>query len=233
MALPSPSASSGPGSAPSISSVVPETPGEVVATVPATVVAGMLVASVSLPDAPGRYRLRTTVHDSGGIALDATTEERIASLAVRVSPPVSVAFGVSGDLIVAAGSRTILPVRVANDGARPWSEPSSSAGGSGTQAESDPPSLVMAMWVAVGAGVDTSGLLTAAEVRLRPGEEATIELPLIAPDHPGRFLVLLDLMSPTFGSLATAGVIPTPIRVEVVAAPNPGPGPRPPGLIGR
>ena len=82
----------------------------------------MLVATVSLPVAPGRYRLRTTVHDAGGSALDATTQARIAPLVVRVSPPVSVAFGVAGNLSLTAGTRMNLPVRVANDGARPWFE---------------------------------------------------------------------------------------------------------------
>ena len=83
----------------------------------------------------------------------------------------------------------------------------------------------MATWVAIGAGVDTSGLLTATQVRLAPGAETTVELPLLAPDQPGSYLVLLDLMSPTYGSLAAAGVNPTIIRVQVIAAaPTPGPG---------
>jgi hypothetical protein len=204
---------------------MPEVVGDVVTTSATKVGPDSLVATVDLPAAPGRYRLVTTVHDADGVAYDAATQALVASLIVRVSPPVSVAFGVSPQLRLVAGESTTVAVRVANDGAVPWTAPTAGQAPKGLFVPPDRASLVMAGWLAIGVGVDTSGNLTAAEVELLPGEETVVQLPLVAPDVPGTYLVLLDLFTPGYGSLDAAGLQPVTIRVVVEPAPPTSPGP--------
>ncbi len=108
--------------APPIDLVAPEVVGSVVTSVPATIRGGRLVVTVDLPAAAGAYRLVTTVHAPGGVAYDAATQALVPALAVRVSRPLSAAYGVVPTVEVAAGGSIRLPVRVANDGSEPWAD---------------------------------------------------------------------------------------------------------------
>jgi hypothetical protein len=49
-----------------------------------------------------------------------------------------------------------------------------------------------------------------------PGETKVIRIHLTAPDEPGDFLLILDVDSPGIGALASQGVTPGLVRVEVV-----------------
>ncbi|HSL32237.1 MAG TPA: hypothetical protein VK871_01230, partial [Candidatus Limnocylindrales bacterium] len=65
---------------------------------------------------------------------------------------------------------------------------------------------------------DTTAVLPAG---LAPGASASVVLRLTAPDVPGDYLVLLDVITPRSGSLAAAGVAPGIVRVTVEPAAPP------------
>lgn len=176
-----------------------------------------MTAALALPATPGLYRLVTTIHDASGVAFDAPTQALIPGLIVRVSPMVSVAFGVVTDLRLRAGTQTTLAVRVANDGRQPWADDPGAPGAFTDPAETayQMAPLVMAHWVAIGAAVDTSTNLTAVAARVAPGSESIVALPFDVPIQPGSYLVVVDLLSPIYGPLSANGSPTTVIRVLV------------------
>ncbi len=220
------------GAAPPIDLVAPEVVSSVVTSVPATVRGGRLVVTVDLPTAAGAYRLVTTVHAPGGVAYDAATQALVPALAVRVSRPLSAAYGVAATFEVAAGGSIRLPVRVANDGSEPWADrpilgedlvdPS--------LATVYPTARLVARWLPLGIGAAVAPVTPTVSVsaRVDPGTQTSVELVLVAPTVPGDYLLLLDIDSPLHGSLAAAGVPPAQVRVTVGPAPTPVPRPVPP-----
>jgi hypothetical protein len=219
------------GAAPPIDLVAPEVVSTVVTSVPATIRGGRLVVTVDLPAAAGAYRLVTTVHAPGGVAYDAATQALVPALAVRVSRPLSVAYGVVPTIEVETGGSIRLPVRVANDGSEPWADrpilgedlvdPS--------VVTIHPTARLVARWLplGIGAAVAPETPTVSASARVDPGAQTTVELALIAPTVPGDYLLLLDIDSPLHGSLAAAGVPPAQVRVTVGSAPTPAPRPVP------
>ncbi len=226
--------SAGPPSPPAIDLVVPETTTAVVTPVPARLIRGRLTVTVDLPAAPGRYRLVTTIHGADGVAFDAPSQELIPALSVKVSPPLSVAYGVVPALSLATGSTIELPVRLANDGAMAWADPPIA-----TDAIREPRSTdgagpqLVANWLPLGVDTGRTGDAAMANApRLAPGQEATVDLRLIAPSLAGEYLLVIDLLSPLHGSLAAAGAPPASVRITVYPAPPPRPVPgRGPGPV--
>ena len=225
-----PSPTPGPGSAepPEIALVAPEVVGSVVTPARAVLVRGRLVVNLRLPAASGIYRLVTTVHGADGVAFDAGTQVLIPALAVRVSGPLSAAYGVARSLVVEAGAGLALPVRVANDGALPWaSRPDPVALTEElidpSVARTHPSARLVARWVPL-ASVDPSAAVdggVAAAAQPDPGAEVSVVLHLTAPTTPGAYLLVLDVDSPLHGSLAAAGVAPGEVRVTVAPAVTP------------
>jgi len=224
--VPSSSPTPGPTVAepPAIQSVAPEVSGGVVSPASAKLVRSRLRLSVALPAAPGLYRLVVTVHGSDGVAYDGATQALIPALSVRVSPRLSVAYGVTPALAVPAGGDFDLPVRVANDGAVAWAEPFDPTK---LPDELIDPSIVrdhpsarlVAHWLPL-AVVDPSdpGADRSAVAQPGPGSEVTVHLALSAPTAPGSYLLVLDVASPLHGSLAATGIAPGVVRVTVSAA---------------
>jgi hypothetical protein len=214
-------------SPPAIALVVPETPAGVVTTVPAKLVRGRLTVTLHLPAQPGRYRLVTTIHGADGAAFDAPSQQLIPALSVKVSPPLSVAYGVVPALSVAADSMVELPVRLANDGAMPWADsPVASEDVRGPRYAYTPGPLLVARWLPL--GLDATRIADPAIVnapRLSPGDEATVDLSIVVPSLAGEYLLVIDLRSPLHGSLAAAGAPPAAVRVSVYPAPTPRPEP--------
>jgi hypothetical protein len=76
-------------------------------------------------------------------------------------------------------------------------------------------------WVALGGGAimtispDVSTTLPAG---LAPNEATDAALDVNVPTVPGDYLLLLDVVTPDYGSLTAVGVAPTIVRVKVVAA---------------
>ena len=72
--------------------------------------------------------------------------------------------------------------------------------------------------MATGGGAQSFDPIVASVPRLAPGDQAQVDLALIAPQIPGEYLLVIDLVTPLDGSLAATGVAPAIVRV-VVAAP--------------
>jgi hypothetical protein len=202
---------------PQIEGAVAETPTQVVAPVEARVSGQKLRIRVSLPTAPGRYRLVTTIHDGGGVAYDPPTQSLIQSLIVRVTGPASVAYGVVPSITAQAGTTSRISIRIANDGRLAWADPLIDLADPvlGRPVVS-PVSLLVARWVPLDPGTAPEAApATTFAPGLAPGHQAVVSLELSAPTTPGAYLLLVDIVTPLHGSLAALGVPPAQIRVTV------------------
>jgi hypothetical protein len=194
-----------------------------------------LQLSVQLPSLAGTYRLVTTIHGADGIAFDAATQVLVPVMTVRVSRPLSAAYGVVSSLRLPAGAATILPVRVVNDGTLAWADPIPvpEAFIEPGLLRAHPRARLVGHWVSLGVGdrLDDPSDLTVA-IDIPPGREATLLLALIVPGAPGDYLLALDVNSPRHGSLAALGVPLGQVRVTVEPAATPigGPGTTPAGI---
>ncbi len=202
-----------PAEPPAIDLVAVEQPGDVVTSVPATWKDGGLKVAIDLPATPGRYRLTPTIHDAGDVALDAPTQALIAVLIVQVSQPVSVAYGLVSEVSATAGAAFTLPLRVANDGARPWSEPAQITTPWGGSVTHEQPSFII-RWLSLdGPNAEPASVIAAPA--LAPGDETIVSLRLTAPSRPGLYLLVIDLISPIHGLMAAAGSPVAEARVLV------------------
>ncbi len=215
---PGPTATPAPTDPPTIDLVAPEVQGSVVTTARARLLKGRLRVTVRLPMAPGSYRLVTTIHGSDGIAFDAATQVLVPALTVRVSRPLSAAYGVVPVLRLTAGVATILPVRVVNDGALTWADPAAVPEDliDPSVIRAHPAARLVGRWIplAVGQAGDAVGERTV-PIDAQPGSEVTVQLALTAPIVAGDYLLVLDVDSPLHGSLAAGGVPPGQVRVSV------------------
>lgn len=207
---------------PAIDPIAPEVLGSVVTPARALLYHGRLLVTLQLPDAPGTYRLVTTVHGADGIAFDGATQALVPAVVVRVSRALSVAFGVVPTLTVETGATVALPVRVANDGALAWADRPDIASLSMDTLDprvirARPSARLVARWVPLEiAGPEAPGHLEAsASAVVDPGSQLTVQLALVAPAVPGSYLLVLDIDSPLHGSLAASGVVPGQVRVTV------------------
>jgi hypothetical protein len=230
----SPGTSPAPINAPEVDLVVAEQLGSVVTLAPAERTGRGLNVGVTYPSAPGLYRLVVTLHNSTGVAYDGPTQSKLTSALVRVGGLYSAAFGVPTSLALAAGSTSTVGVRVVNAGSQVWDAES-------TTPPSEPDSLliwlrtqrtaarVVGTWVSA-QGVQVPGPVSAAldPNAAEPGGSAAVGLAVVAPAQPGDYLLLLDVVSPTHGTLSTLGSTPALIRVSVTGqAPAASPSPAP------
>jgi hypothetical protein len=175
---------------------------------------------VTMPKAAGLYRLTVTLHDPDGVAYDAATQALLSPMLVRVVGPFDAKVLATETATLESGTNVALPVRVANLGTATWGE----AGvvdhdrrGGGTQPSS---ARVVGHWVALDAASTTLAPVRASlPAALEPGSTTDAGLDLAVPVAPGQYLLILDVVTPTEGSLASIGVPPTIVRVTVVPAP--------------
>ncbi len=230
--VPSP-APTPPPDPPAVDLVQPERLGQVVDVVPAVRTSAGLTIQVSYPDAPGLYRLVVTLHAPSGMAYDAATQALLVPVIVRVGGPVAVAYGAPSSLAVPAGSSSRIAVRVVNAGSERWEDVAPEAPAAMAERPWIDPSAVrplrlVATWVSVeGLAVPAARTVALGEAVAAPGGSTTVLVPLAAPPHPGSYLLLLDVNSPTHGPLSALGSPPAIIRVTVALAPAPTPIPTP------
>ncbi|HEY6570870.1 MAG TPA: hypothetical protein VIZ22_11285 [Candidatus Limnocylindrales bacterium] len=231
---PAPGTSPAPLNAPEVDLVVAEQLGSVVTLAPAERTGRGLNVGVTYPSAPGLYRLVVTLHNSTGVAYDAPTQSKLTSALVRVGGLYSAAFGAPSSLAMAAGSTSTVGVRVVNAGSQGWDVESSTP-------PSEPDSLLI--WLrtqrtaarVVGTWVSAQGMQVPGPVSTaldpkaaEPGGSAAVGLAVVAPAQAGDYLLLLDVVSPTHGTLSTLGSTPALIRVSVTGqAPAASPSPAP------
>ena len=223
-----------PQEAPPVDLVVPETLGSVVDLATVNRSKSGLIVGVTLPQAPGLYRLVPTLHTPSGVAYDEKTQALLTPVIVRVSGPIGVAYGAPTSITIPAATNASVPVRVVNTGSVAWDE-----------LVTAPPSNIAAETIRdyrtsrvrarlVGTWISTGGLVVPAPVTTPldpevtgPGGEAAAQLDLVAPPTPGEYLLLLDVVSPAEGTLSALGSAPAIIRVTV-SGPGPSPTPVPP-----
>ena len=201
--------------------VTPEVAGELVAPVRAKVLAtGGLSVPVRIPAAPGLYRLVATLHESDGLAYDASTQALVPALVVRVTGPRTAVYTVPASATGRAGQPFPFVVDVTNLGSTPWGHAASRPTRGDAELIPASRATLVARWISLGATVDptdpTSGTGSSIlPAGLAPGATVTTQLMLTAPVVPGEYLLVLDVLDPDSGSLAALGVPPGIVRVTV------------------
>ncbi|MFL5756769.1 MAG: hypothetical protein ACJ77N_10780 [Chloroflexota bacterium] len=208
---------------PQIELIAPEQLGDVVDTAKVRWGNKGLVVDIRYPTIPGIYRLVPTIHQPDGVAYDAATQAMLKPMIVHVGGRLSVAYGVTRSVKVAAGNSFDLPVRIANTGSVDWAAtvvPESTIIGQNGEPMHVPariiPARLVAVWLSTTGPVDASD--TSADLapdRTSAGHQSVATLHLTAPEAVGSFLVLLDVVTPDQGSLAGSGAQPAIVRVIV------------------
>ena len=193
----------------------PEVQGAVVEPIAARVGDTRLRVDVDVPENPGRYRLVTTLHDAEGVAFDAPTQALIPPLIVQVSGELEARYLVAETVSAGIGERFDLGVAVANVGSKAWGQP-----GSSDRRSLDERAIagtLNAHWVRL----DGAPGEVPADVRhrlpagLEPGATKRATLAMTAPEAPGSYLLVLDVVITGVGSLTGHGVDPALVRVTV------------------
>ena len=201
--------------------VRPEVPGDVVSIAETRVAATGFEATIPVPTAPGLYRLVVTLHDGDGIAFDRATQERVPALIVHVAPPVAAWIGAPPSLALVAGASVDVPLVVTNTGEAAWVSPPVRSGPDGPDVPAPAAAMVVGHWIRLdvgGGAVPPPAVGTA--VTPEPGTTVDVDLRITAPEAIGDYLLVLDVVTPLYGSLAARGVSPVaiPVRVDPVLA---------------
>ena len=180
-------------------------------TAPAEGSASSRTVTLITPDAPGLYRLVTTLHDKDGVAFDAASQDQVPALLVRVTGGLWASYGLPADTSAAVGEDVVLQVRVANSGSHalddaPGTDPAA-PGTAPAGPEAAPRRGARAWWPT---GSRSRG--PASPVALppdasipadvEPGRSAVLGLHLAAPAVAGTYLLVLDVALPDGRSLA-------------------------------
>jgi hypothetical protein len=204
--------------------VVAERIGDVVAPAPVKNAKSTIGPKVALPQRP-RYRLTVTLHDPRG-RLRHRDQALLQPVTVRVTGDFDGAILATPSATLTAGSTATLPVRVVNLGRMTWGIPAiTNPGPVAVDGAAAAPASLVGRWIPLSASATLPADPAAAETRadlpigLASGATADASLSLTAPDAPGNYLVMLDVVTPERGSLIAAGWQPTLVRVTVVAAP--------------
>ena len=207
---------------PTIDLVVPEQAGEVVAPVSAKrLPSGGISVTVTVPASPGLYRLVATVHRPDGVAYDASTQALVPALVVRVTGPLTATYGAPATAAAAGGAPLTLKVRVGNLGRSAWGHAAEVHAVGAAELEPAQRASLVARWVDLGGAASgptgpASPVATAIlPAGLAPGASVDVDFLLTAPAAAGEYLLVLDVVDPTTGSLAAAGVPPGIVRVTV------------------
>jgi hypothetical protein len=199
--------------------VVAESPGSVVAPIAARVGRSALALEVDVPATPGLYRLVTTFHDEAGLAYDSATQALVPTLLIRVTGRLDAHFSVSPVDAAAPGETVRVPVTVTNLGAESWGR----AGVNRPRMQRDDvaaePAVLVARWIGLDAASRLVDTPAPVEIKLADslasGRSASVVVQLVAPDAPGEYLVMLDVVLPGDRSVTAAGVPPGLVRVTV------------------
>ena len=174
---------------------------------------------VTMPKAAGLYRLTVTLHDPDGVAYDAATQALLSSMLVRVVGPFDAKVLATDAATLDAGTNVDLAVRVANLGTATWGE--AAVVDHGRRGGGSPATYakVVGHWVALDGGTSNLAPVNASlPTALEPGTTVDATLGLAVPAAPGQYLLILDVVTPGNGSLASIGVPPTMVRVTVLPA---------------
>lgn len=202
--------------------VQPERLGDVVQPVKVKYQRTGLSMPVTMPTAPGLYRLSLTLHDEDGVAYDPATQALLSPMLVRVVGDLDARILATDATTLEAGTTVPLDVRVANLGKATWGRAAVVDHGRRGGAEPAMSADVIGHWVALDAGAAgavPAGVRATLPPALESGDTVGASLQLTVPEEAGQYLLVLDVVTPDGGSLAARGVEPTMIRVTVLPAP--------------
>lgn len=205
--------------------ISPEVLGEVVLSEPVRLTPRGLQVRLAIPAAAGLYRLTVTLSDRDGQPLRTDDEAApfIAPLLIRVTGTVAAAYGAPAAITVPVGLDFSVPVTVANIGRAAWTATDATAPAapeaSGRRLLET--ARLGAHWLSLGLDETVEAPAPFAIGEVEPGKSATAVLTLRAPAAPGQYALLLDVITPRWGSLMAAGSAPATIRVTVTAPPPP------------
>ena len=182
----------------------------------------------TLPADTGLYRLVVTLHDPDGVAYDAATQDLVRALIVQVTGRTWVTYSAPDQVDATAGQLLRIPIRVANTGSVAWGPMPLAGAVDPEPAQPEPQPRVVGRLLrlddesSTGAAVGTfAGSVQAAFVA--PGKNALVTLATQAPNVPGRYLLVVDLVTSDGTSLAASGVPPLLVRLVVEASPTAAP----------
>jgi hypothetical protein len=183
---------------------------------------------VTLPADTGLYRLVVTLHDPDGVAYDAATQGLVRALIVSVTGRTWVTYSAPDRVDATPGQPLRIAIQVANTGSVAWGPTPLGDKVDPEPVQPDPQPRIVGRWLPldVGSPVVTEGGVFAGSVPAAfvvPGSSAVVTLVAQAPGEPGRYLLVVDLVTSDDVSLAAAGVPPLLVRVVVEAAPGTAP----------
>jgi hypothetical protein len=174
------------------------------------------------------YRLVATLHDADGVAYDAATQALVPALIVHVTGGIWVSYGAPDQVSATAGQPLSVSIRIANTGSQDWGPRSFDDAVDPEPAQPEPQARVVARWLPLDDGASEgqwSDTLAGSRpiVGVEPGSSEVVAFAARAPGAPGRYLLVVDLVTADGLSLAAAGVPPALIRVVVTAESVPDP----------
>jgi hypothetical protein len=139
---------------------------------------------------------------------------------VRVTGPLAAIYRAPSTATAAAGTSFTVSVRVTNLSQAAWGLAAEVDSVRAAVIEPARPATVVARWVGLdGIGAQASPVGGAGSAvlpsGLAPGASVDVDVQLTAPNAPGEYLLVLDVIDPAIGSLAAAGVPPGIVRVTV------------------
>ena len=177
-----------------------------------------LRATSPLPAKAGAYRATIKLTDRRF----GRTVARVGNVTVFVPGPrrATITLYVHGDTID-AGKPVSLTVAVANTGTEPWAEPARHAGPLADQLPVRE-THVVAHWIQLDGPADAAppDPVELRSVPLAPGKLATIQVHLVAPDAPGAWALVVDVVDNVDGSFAKLGSAPAVQAFDVVYTPR-------------
>ena len=200
--------------------LVAESPGDVVLTESVRRLRTGLRAELAVPSQPGLYRVSVTLNDSDGVPYADGGVPYVAAQLVRVFPSLSVSYLVTSRVTTAVQNRFALPLSIANTGTRAWQPdpppaPKPRRGEPRKPAPQPAPSQLVMQWVSLSATHDYHARIQSSLPAVLPGKDALVDLKLRAPSVPGDYLLLIDVVTPSHGSLAATGLQLGVVRVSV------------------
>jgi hypothetical protein len=196
-----------------IGPIVPEVLGQVVLTQVVQPVSGGVAVPLGVPPVPGLYRLTVQLANNNGQALSEGKEQLVPAQLVRVASPLAATYRVKSDVSAPAGTEVALPVTVINSGYLSWAEDPAVVSADRRSARAT--AQLTAHWVGLGQSDTTVAPASIAVGPLAPGQSAAVTVRLKTPETAGKYALVLDVVTPSDGSIVAAGADPGLVRVTV------------------
>ncbi len=176
-----------------------------------------LQASAALPAKPGAYRATLTLTDRRFGRVVA----RAGEVAVFVPGPRSATLSLHMNKDTIESGRAVpVSLSVANTGTQTWAEPNRVPGAQASRLPARA-TRVVARWIPLDgqAGAGAPATVELGAVPLAPGKLTVIKMKILAPDSPGTWALVVDVVDDVDGSFAALGSAPAVRVFELIVPP--------------